>query len=42
MQVDHIQESIQELKNTLVKTQSQLETEREMDHQRRIQVQQPY
>ncbi|XP_071999550.1 cilium assembly protein DZIP1L isoform X2 [Engystomops pustulosus] len=36
-QVDDIQEGIQELKNTLVKTQSQLETEREMEHQRRMQ-----
>ncbi|CAJ0953252.1 unnamed protein product [Ranitomeya imitator] len=36
-QVDDIQEGIQELKNTLVKTQSQLEKEREMEHQRRIQ-----
>ncbi|KAM4040804.1 cilium assembly protein DZIP1L [Anomaloglossus baeobatrachus] len=36
-QVDDIQEGIQELKTTLVKTQSQLETEREMEHQRRIQ-----
>ncbi|XP_069830062.1 cilium assembly protein DZIP1L isoform X2 [Dendropsophus ebraccatus] len=36
-QVDDIQEGIQELKNTLVKTQSQLEAEREMEHQRRMQ-----
>ncbi|KAM3931859.1 cilium assembly protein DZIP1L [Leptodactylus fuscus] len=36
-QVDDIQEGILELKNTLVKTQSQLETEREMEHQRRMQ-----
>ncbi|XP_056420328.1 cilium assembly protein DZIP1L [Hyla sarda] len=36
-QVDDIQEGIQELKSTLVKTQSQLEAEREMEHQRRIQ-----
>ncbi|XP_040283553.1 zinc finger protein DZIP1L isoform X1 [Bufo bufo] len=36
-QVDDIQEGIQELKNTLVKTQSHQETEREMEHQRRMQ-----
>ncbi|XP_075717305.1 cilium assembly protein DZIP1L [Rhinoderma darwinii] len=36
-QVDDIQEGIQELKSTLVKTQSQLETERELEHQRRMQ-----
>ncbi|XP_066454169.1 cilium assembly protein DZIP1L isoform X2 [Eleutherodactylus coqui] len=36
-QVDDIQDGIQELKNSLVKTQSQLETEREIEHQRRMQ-----